>query len=127
MWRLCSQMGILSAFVRKKRSKNRMVGPPVRDDLVQRQFTADEADLLWLTDISEHPTAWTPIVPGDTDIPVNAETHATSAGFSKRCAEDYLTARRRWHGYSEPRLQCDTAHRGSTASALDAHHAQTRT
>jgi len=32
VWRLCSQMGIFSAFVRKKRGKNRLVGPPVRDD-----------------------------------------------------------------------------------------------
>ncbi len=32
VWRLCSQMGITSAFVHKKRGKNRLVGPPVRDD-----------------------------------------------------------------------------------------------
>jgi putative transposase len=56
IWRLCSQMGITSAFVRKKRGKNRLVGPPVRDDLVQREFTADRPNVLWLTDITEHPT-----------------------------------------------------------------------
>ena len=56
VWRLCSQMGIFSAFVRKKRGKNRLVGPPVRDDLVRREFTAERCDLLWLTDITEHPT-----------------------------------------------------------------------
>lgn len=62
VWRLCSQMGIFSAFVRKKRGKNRLVGPPVRDDLVRREFTAERPDLLWLTDITEHPTAWIPVV-----------------------------------------------------------------
>jgi putative transposase len=29
----------------------------VHDDLVERQFTAERANLLWLTDITEHPTA----------------------------------------------------------------------
>ncbi|MBU1250792.1 MAG: DDE-type integrase/transposase/recombinase [Actinobacteria bacterium] len=57
VWRLCSQMGITSAFVRKKRGKSRLVGPPVRDDLVRREFTANRPDLLWLTDITEHPTS----------------------------------------------------------------------
>jgi transposase InsO family protein len=56
VWRLCSQMGITSVFVRKKRGKNRLVGPPIRDDLVKREFTADRPDRLWLTDITEHPT-----------------------------------------------------------------------
>lgn len=31
-------------------------GPPVHDDLVQRDFTATKINELWLTDISEHPT-----------------------------------------------------------------------
>jgi putative transposase len=31
-------------------------GPPVHDDLVARQFTADGPDRTWLTDITEHPT-----------------------------------------------------------------------
>mgnify|MGYP003871114183 CR=1 FL=1 len=56
VWRLCSQMGIFSAFVRKRRGKNGLVGPRVRDDLVRREFAADGPDRLWLTDISEHPT-----------------------------------------------------------------------
>jgi putative transposase len=28
----------------------------VHDDLVERVFTAERANLLWLTDITEHPT-----------------------------------------------------------------------
>src|SRR5215831_7746451 len=31
--------------------------PPVHNDLVNRQFTASRPDELWLTDITEHPTA----------------------------------------------------------------------
>jgi putative transposase len=54
--RLCSQQQIWSAFS-KKRGLTRKAGPPVHDDLVRRQFTADGPDQLWLTDISEHPTA----------------------------------------------------------------------
>src|SRR5450432_1283867 len=32
-------------------------GPSVHDDLVARQFTAPAPDRVWLTDITEHPTA----------------------------------------------------------------------
>jgi putative transposase len=41
----------------KKRGLRRRAGPPVHDDLVRKQFTADGPDRLWLTDITEHPTA----------------------------------------------------------------------
>jgi putative transposase len=54
--RLCSQQRIWSAFA-KKRGLSRKAGPPVHDDLVGRQFTADAPDRTWLTDITEHPTA----------------------------------------------------------------------
>jgi transposase InsO family protein len=54
--RLCSQQQIWSAFA-KRRGLRRKAGPPVHDDLVQRQFTAQAPDQLWLTDITEHPTA----------------------------------------------------------------------
>jgi putative transposase len=54
--RLCSQQRIWSAFA-KKRGLARKAGPPVHDDLVARQFTADGPDRVWLTDITEHPTA----------------------------------------------------------------------
>ncbi|HNY81200.1 MAG TPA: IS3 family transposase [Ilumatobacteraceae bacterium] len=56
VWRLCSQQGIVSATTRKKRGKAGKQGPPVHDDLVQRQFTAAGPNQLWLTDITEH---WT--------------------------------------------------------------------
>ena len=54
--RLCSQQQIWSVFARK-RGLSRWAGPPVHDDLVARQFTADAPDRVWLTDITEHPTA----------------------------------------------------------------------
>ena len=53
--RLCSQQRIWSALA-KKRGLSRKAGPPVHDDLVARQFTADGPDRTWLTDITEHPT-----------------------------------------------------------------------
>jgi putative transposase len=54
--RLCSQQQIRSVFA-KRRGLGRKAGPPVHDDLVARQFTADSPDRVWLTDITEHPTA----------------------------------------------------------------------
>ena len=53
--RLCSQERIWSVFS-KKRGLNRNAGPPIHDDLVDRQFTAQSADELWLTEITEHRT-----------------------------------------------------------------------
>ena len=47
--------GLWSVFG-KKRGKNGKVGPPVHDDLVERDFTADEPNQLWLSDITEHRT-----------------------------------------------------------------------
>ncbi|WP_086008413.1 IS3 family transposase [Mycolicibacterium vanbaalenii] len=54
-WRICSQNRLWSVFG-KKRGKNGKVGPPVHDDLVQRDFTADAPNQLWLSDITEHRT-----------------------------------------------------------------------
>ncbi|MDQ2637924.1 MAG: IS3 family transposase [Actinomycetota bacterium] len=57
-WRIASANGWWSAFGKKRaRGKGRKAGPPVHDDLVQRQFTADGPNRLWLTDITEHRTA----------------------------------------------------------------------
>jgi transposase InsO family protein len=53
--RLCSQQQIWSVFA-KKRGMSRKAGPPVHDDLVNRQFTASAPNVTWLTDITEH---WT--------------------------------------------------------------------
>jgi putative transposase len=54
--RLCTLQRIFSVHS-KKRGTGRTPGPPVHDDLVERQFTAERPNLLWLTDITEHPTA----------------------------------------------------------------------
>ena len=55
VWRICSQAGIVSAHARK-RGRWKKPGPPVHDDLVERDFTATGPNRLWLTDITEHPT-----------------------------------------------------------------------
>jgi transposase InsO family protein len=54
--RLCSSQRLWSVHSRK-RGLNRKPGPPVHDDLVLRDFTAEHPNQLWLTDITEHPTA----------------------------------------------------------------------
>ena len=57
-WRIASTNGWWSVFGKKKaRGKSRKAGPPVHDDLVRREFTADAPNRLWLTDITEHRTA----------------------------------------------------------------------
>jgi putative transposase len=53
--RLCSVQRIFSVFA-KRRGLTRRAGPPVHDDLVNRQFTATAPNTVWLTDITEHPT-----------------------------------------------------------------------
>jgi len=55
VWRLCSEQRIWSAHS-KKRGLSRRPGPPVHDDLVERDFTAEAPNELWLTDITEHRT-----------------------------------------------------------------------
>ena len=54
--RLCTMSRLWSVHSRK-RGLNRQPGPPVHDDLVERDFTAAAPNQLWLTDITEHPTA----------------------------------------------------------------------
>lgn len=57
-WKIASANGWWSVFGKKKaRGKGRKQGPPVHDDRVGRDFTADAANRLWLTDITEHRTA----------------------------------------------------------------------
>lgn len=53
--RLCTQQRLWSVHARQ-RGRSRRPGPPVHDDLVRREFTARAPNLLWLTDITEHPT-----------------------------------------------------------------------
>jgi putative transposase len=56
-WKICSGNGWWSAFAKRKgRGKGRKVGPPVHDDLVKRDFTANGPNRLWLADITEHRT-----------------------------------------------------------------------
>jgi transposase InsO family protein len=56
VWRLCSEQQLFSSFT--KRSKlYKKAGPPVHDDLVERNFTATRPNQLWLTDITEHRTS----------------------------------------------------------------------
>lgn len=55
VWRLCHVAGIRSTITTRKRCYQK-AGPPVHDDLVNRDFTANGPNQLWLTDITEH---WT--------------------------------------------------------------------
>ena len=55
-WRICSELGWWSAFGKKRGRNGKRPGPPVHDDLVLRDFTADAPNQLWLADITEH---WT--------------------------------------------------------------------
>ena len=56
VWRLCRQQGVWSTTTRKGRRNTKVPGPAVHDDLVQRVFSAPAPDVVWLTDITEHPT-----------------------------------------------------------------------
>jgi putative transposase len=53
--RLCTQQRIFSSHA-KRRGPSRRPGPPVHDDLVERRFSSEQPNRLWLTDITEHPT-----------------------------------------------------------------------
>lgn len=56
-WRICSANGWFSRFGKKpKRGNGKKAGPPVHEDLVQRDFTANASNTLWLGDITEHRT-----------------------------------------------------------------------
>lgn len=53
-WRLCSRAGIMAAIIKTRKKRGKKPGPPVFDDLVMRNFTADALDRLWLSDIERH-------------------------------------------------------------------------
>jgi hypothetical protein len=61
-WRIYSDNGWWSRFGKKKRYANARVGAPAHDDLVRREFTAPAANMVWLSDLTEHPTPWIPAV-----------------------------------------------------------------
>jgi putative transposase len=46
----------MSAIVKTRKRRGKKPGPPVCDDLVQRNFTAEGPNQLWLVDITEHRT-----------------------------------------------------------------------
>lgn len=56
VWRLCSQQQ-LSHTIKRARKHGKKPGPPVCDDLVERDFTAKAINELWLTDVTEHHTS----------------------------------------------------------------------
>ena len=57
VWRLCRDQRVWSTTVRKgRKGSGKKPGPAVHDDLVQRDFTAPAPNVVWLTDITEHPT-----------------------------------------------------------------------
>lgn len=56
VWRICRDQQWWSVFGKKRGKNGKKPGPPVHQDLVRRDFTADEPNQLWLTDITEHPT-----------------------------------------------------------------------
>lgn len=65
VWRLCSTAGVFASHHRR-RGKAGKPGPPVHDDLlgvvdehgrVTHEFSATAPNEVWLTDITEHPTA----------------------------------------------------------------------
>jgi transposase InsO family protein len=53
-WRICSDNRWWSAFGKPARGKAKRPGPPVHDDHVKRDFTAEQPNRLWLTDIERH-------------------------------------------------------------------------
>lgn len=55
-WRICHDNQWWSSFGKKRSRGSKKAGPPVHDDLVQREFTAHAPNELWLTDITEHHT-----------------------------------------------------------------------
>lgn len=55
--RLMRAAGIQGLYRRRRRGRTvRNAADPLAADLVNRQFTVDEPNRLWLTDITEHPT-----------------------------------------------------------------------
>ncbi len=55
--RLCREHRIWSTTTKKGRRNTKTPGPTVHDDLVKQDFSAPAPDLVWLTDITEHPTS----------------------------------------------------------------------
>ena len=56
-WRICSSNRWWSSFGKKRAKNGKKPGPPAHQDRVRRDFTAQEPNRLWLTDITEHRTS----------------------------------------------------------------------
>ncbi|STX04995.1 Integrase core domain [Kocuria rosea] len=56
-WRICRDNRWWSAFGKKRAKNGKKPGPPVHNDLVERDFTAVGPHQLGLTDLTEHRTA----------------------------------------------------------------------
>ncbi|ORV39315.1 integrase [Mycolicibacter engbaekii] len=57
VWKICSANQWWCVFGKKRRGKKGVVGAPAHEDRVRRDFTARGPNQLWLSDITEHPTA----------------------------------------------------------------------
>ncbi len=97
--RLCSMQKIWSIHA-KKRGMNRRPGPPVHDDLVNRDFTAPAANVLWLTDITEHPTTWIPAVVA---TPLGGDGDGWSEVQQETEGAVLRSDRQRWNGRAAAR------------------------
>jgi putative transposase len=71
--RLCSLQQLWSVHARR-RGRHRRPGPPVHDDLVHREFTAEQPNQLWLTDIERHEALLIRVEVGDLHRRVVAAT-----------------------------------------------------
>ena len=56
VWKIMRELG-LKGLPGPRRGVKNLKNAPTCEDLVQRQFTASAPNELWLTDITEHPTA----------------------------------------------------------------------
>jgi transposase InsO family protein len=57
VWRICSENGWWASFTLKARNrKAKNPSTPAHNDLVQRDFTADAPNEVWVSDITEHRT-----------------------------------------------------------------------
>jgi putative transposase len=56
VWRICRDQQWWSTLGKKRGKNGKRPGPPAHDDRVRRDLTADTANQLWLSDISDHPT-----------------------------------------------------------------------
>ena len=50
-WRICRDNQWWSVFGKKRGKNGKRPGPPVHDDLIKRDFIADDVNEIWLTDI----------------------------------------------------------------------------